>query len=204
MLSTIKATIRAGENSGFVAECTELPVVTQGQTLDEVMQNLREAINLHLQDEDLASLAIVPNQPIEISLEMTIPLSPDGYKLVAPWLKRNIPAYILAGVVVVALWLFALIFGQIFFNSWTERGQFGDLFGSVNALFSGLAFVALIYTIHLQRQELSLQRTELKLQREEMIASRGELAAQVAVQKSLVESLNNMTSMLNQAFKHMM
>jgi predicted RNase H-like HicB family nuclease len=29
----------------------DLAVVTQGQTLDEVVQNLREAIELHLQDE---------------------------------------------------------------------------------------------------------------------------------------------------------
>ncbi len=202
--STIKATIRVGEESGFVAECVELPIVTQGQTLDEVTQNLREAISLHLKEEDLASLAFVPNQPIEISLEMTIPLYPDSYQSGVPWLKWKISAQILAGVVVVILWLSALFLGQVYFTSWAERGQFGDLFGSVNALFSGLAFVALIYTIHLQRQELALQRTELKLQREEMIASRGELAAQVAAQKSLVESLNNMSSMLNQAFKHMM
>jgi len=73
----------------------------------------------------------------------------------------------------------------VFLQTGQQAVKFGDLFGSVNALFSGLAFVALIYTIHLQRQELSLQRTELKLQREEMAASRGELAAQVAVQKSL-------------------
>ncbi|WP_146083334.1 hypothetical protein [Methylobacter tundripaludum] len=103
-------------------------------------------------------------------------------------LKWKIPVYILAGISVVALWLFTLFLGQTFFTTWTERGQFGDLFGSVNALFSGLAFVALIYTIHLQRQELSLQRTELELQRKEMAASRGELAAQVAVQKSQVRA----------------
>jgi predicted RNase H-like HicB family nuclease len=48
---TIKAQIYLGEESGFVAECVDLPVVTQGQTLDEVIQNLREAIELHLQDE---------------------------------------------------------------------------------------------------------------------------------------------------------
>jgi hypothetical protein len=47
-----------------------------------------------------------------------------------------------------------------------KRGQFGDMFGSVNALFSGLAFAFLIYTIWLQREELKLQREELKLQRE--------------------------------------
>jgi hypothetical protein len=31
---TIKAQIYLGEESGFVAECVDLPVVTQGQTLD--------------------------------------------------------------------------------------------------------------------------------------------------------------------------
>jgi hypothetical protein len=32
---TIKAVIRPGEQSGYVAECVEVPVVTQGGTLDE-------------------------------------------------------------------------------------------------------------------------------------------------------------------------
>jgi len=68
-------------------------------------------------------------------------------------------------------------------SDWAKRGQFGDLFGSVNALFSGLAFVSLIYTIYLQRLELALQREELSLQRIEMAASREELAAQVKAQK---------------------
>lgn len=48
MYYTIKAYIHTGEESGFVAECVELPIVTQGQTLDEVTLNLREAISLHL------------------------------------------------------------------------------------------------------------------------------------------------------------
>ena len=54
----------------------------------------------------------------------------------------------------------------------TERGIFGDMFGSVNALFSGLAFVGLIYAILLQRQELKLQREELKSTRNELQGSR--------------------------------
>lgn len=188
MLSTIKATIRTGEESGFVAECIELPITTQGQSLDEVTLNLREAISLHLESENLAALEFAPNPPIKISYEMTIPLSPDSRQPVVSWLKRKIPVHILAGIVVVALWLSVFLLGLVFFLSSDKLGQFGDLFGSINALFSGLAFVALIYTIHLQRQELSLQRTELKLQREEMAASRGELAAQVAVQKSQVRA----------------
>lgn len=48
------------------------------------------------------------------------------------------------------------------------RGQFGDMFGGLNALFSGLAFLGIIYTIALQREELGLQRTELELTRTEL------------------------------------
>jgi predicted RNase H-like HicB family nuclease len=32
----------------FVAECVDLPVVTQGKTLDELAENLKEAIALEL------------------------------------------------------------------------------------------------------------------------------------------------------------
>ena len=46
------------------------------------------------------------------------------------------------------------------------------MFGSINALFSGLAFAGIIYTILLQRKELELQREELKLTREEIKKSR--------------------------------
>jgi hypothetical protein len=38
---------------------------------------------------------------------------------------------------------------------YSERGQIGDLFGSVNALFSGLGFAALLYTLKAQRDELT-------------------------------------------------
>jgi hypothetical protein len=51
---------------------------------------------------------------------------------------------------------------------WPTRGQFGDVFGAVNSLFSGLAFAGLIYTVFLQREELALQRNELELTRKEL------------------------------------
>ncbi len=57
---TIKALIRPGEQSGYVAECVEIPVVTQGETLDEVTQNLKEAVELHLDGEDLAEMGLAP------------------------------------------------------------------------------------------------------------------------------------------------
>lgn len=45
----------------YVAEGLDLPIVTQGNTLDEVMANLKEALELHLDGEDLASLGLAPD-----------------------------------------------------------------------------------------------------------------------------------------------
>lgn len=44
-----------------------------------------------------------------------------------------------------------------------ERGTFGDTFGAVNSLFSGLAFIGLFYAIQMQRYEVSIARQELKI-----------------------------------------
>lgn len=68
---TIKAVVRAGEQSGYVAECFEVPVVTQGATLDEVIHNLREAVDLHLAGEDLAALGLEPERTIIVTIELT-------------------------------------------------------------------------------------------------------------------------------------
>jgi len=48
-----------------------------------------------------------------------------------------------------------------------DRGTLGDMFGSINSLFSGLALAGIIFTILLQRKELELQRRELKDTRKE-------------------------------------
>jgi len=70
-----------------------------------------------------------------------------------------------------------------------NRGEFGDMFGAVNALFSGLAFAGLIFTIHVQRKELSLQREELRLQREEQAASREVMSQQEQALASQAQTL---------------
>lgn len=67
----IKAVIRPGEESGYVAECMEIAVVTQGQTLDEVIRNLQEAVALHLEGEDLASLGLAENPALLVTMELT-------------------------------------------------------------------------------------------------------------------------------------
>lgn len=66
---TIHATIIRGETQ-YVAECEQLAVVTQGMTIDETIQNLREAVELHLEGEDLSSLGLAPDPVILVSMEL--------------------------------------------------------------------------------------------------------------------------------------
>lgn len=60
------------------------------------------------------------------------------------------------GVMLIMVLSFYIIFNNI--GTWEHRGQFGDLFGAVNALFSGLAFAGLIITIRQQHKDLEYQR----------------------------------------------
>jgi hypothetical protein len=77
--------------------------------------------------------------------------------------------YIIIFIGIIILWslCWLAVSNSPSLNGWSERGQFGDMFGAVNALFSGLAFAGIIITILLQREELSLQRSELQLTRSE-------------------------------------
>jgi hypothetical protein len=45
-------------------------------------------------------------------------------------------------------------------NDFAKRGQFGDMFGAVNSLFTSMAMAAALYTIYLQHKELQAQREE--------------------------------------------
>jgi predicted RNase H-like HicB family nuclease len=58
------------DTGGYVAECPDLHAVTQGDTLDEVMANLREVIALALEDEDLAERGLVADPTILVTLEL--------------------------------------------------------------------------------------------------------------------------------------
>lgn len=63
-------------------------------------------------------------------------------------------------------------------NNPERQGQFGDQFGAVNALFSGLAFAGLIFTIILQKKELALQREELADTRQELSGQKQQMMQQ--------------------------
>jgi len=66
----IKSFIRSNLEGGYVAECLEISVVTQGDTLDEVVENLIEAVVLHLEDENPEDFGLVPNPSIFVSFEL--------------------------------------------------------------------------------------------------------------------------------------
>ena len=69
MKRIIQVKIYKGEKF-YVAECVDLPVVTQGRTLDEAAENIKEAIDLHLEGENLEDWDIFPDFSILANLEL--------------------------------------------------------------------------------------------------------------------------------------
>jgi methyl-accepting chemotaxis protein len=69
---------------------------------------------------------------------------------------------------IMAAWIVTPLIAKLIVGDLNSAGSLGDSFGSVNALFSGLAFAGVICAIIMQRQELALQREELSLTREEL------------------------------------
>ena len=107
--------------------------------------------------------------------------------------------FIFMGMIIL---VFSLWIGSIYFIEWhiqeaKNAGVFGDQFGAVNALFSGLAFAGLIYTILLQKEELKAQREELTLTRQEIEGQKLELKAQNET-LALQRFENSFFSMLSQ------
>jgi predicted RNase H-like HicB family nuclease len=69
MKKVIQVKIYKGEKY-YVAECVDLPVVSQGRTLDEAAKNIRKAIDLHLEGEDLEEWGILPDFSILANFEL--------------------------------------------------------------------------------------------------------------------------------------
>jgi hypothetical protein len=63
-------------------------------------------------------------------------------------------------------------------NTWEERAFFGDMFGAISSLFSGLAFAGLIVSIILQTRQISLQNIELERTQTELRDQRSQIMLQ--------------------------
>jgi predicted RNase H-like HicB family nuclease len=57
------------EEGGYVARCLELGVTTEGDTLDDALAMLREAVELYLEDEPLPENI---SHPVVRSLDVTL------------------------------------------------------------------------------------------------------------------------------------
>lgn len=86
----------------------------------------------------------------------------------------------------------------LFFDSTEKSGQFGDTFGAINALFSGLAFVGLIYAILLQRQDIKIQSQELKATVEEF-----KVQNQTLKKQQFENTFFNMISLYSEVIKNL-
>lgn len=116
----------------------------------------------------------------------------------SPKKQRNKKFFIAVGMLIFASW------GSMFLFWWgldeDKSGVLGDTFGMINALFSGFAFLGVIYAIFQQSEELGLQRVEIKLQRRELELSRKELSGQkgeMKAQREAIEHQNFETTFFN-------
>ena len=82
---------------------------------------------------------------------------------------KNLAVLLGSTVIIIAIWMISWMVIDICFhqNAGDGVGTFGDKFGAINSLFSGLAFAGLIMTLILQKEELEAQRKELNDQKKE-------------------------------------
>ena len=69
MKNIIQFYINKGEKY-YVAQGIDLPVVTQGKTLDELMKNIKEAVELHLEGEKPENLGLSPHPSVLVNMEI--------------------------------------------------------------------------------------------------------------------------------------
>jgi len=67
---------------------------------------------------------------------------------------------------IVGLISFSILYGCFFYyvNPPKTAGEFGDMYGALNALFSGFAFAVIAYTLHVEMRALKEQRHNAQLQ----------------------------------------
>lgn len=71
-------TVITQEDAWFVARAIELGVVSQGKTVEEAEHNLREAVELYLEDEKMPADRLSHRPPIVSSLD--IEYAEDGFR----------------------------------------------------------------------------------------------------------------------------
>lgn len=74
MMKTLSAVIHK-EGDWFVSLCPELDVASQGKTIEEAIANLKEAVSLYLEDEDVN---LPDSEPIITTIEVSYDKAPSS------------------------------------------------------------------------------------------------------------------------------
>lgn len=124
----------------------------------------------------------------------------DDVRIDLPW--RRI---ILIGLAVVVIWLVGgLMPFFLYGREAKDSGPFGDTFGLVNSLFTGLAFFGIIITIWLQMRDLALQRQVMMDTRKELEGSKAaqEKQATILEETAKLNALIALTEHAAKAYQH--
>jgi len=63
-------TIISKERKWYIARCVELGVVTQGKTVEEAQENIKEAVELYLEDRPKSKHYLSKRAPLITTLEL--------------------------------------------------------------------------------------------------------------------------------------
>ena len=71
MKSIIQFLISRSEKH-YVAEAVGFPIVTQGKTFEELTDNIKEAVEVYLHDEDAAELGVISHPSLLMNFEIRV------------------------------------------------------------------------------------------------------------------------------------
>ncbi len=94
--------------------------------------------------------------------------------------KWPVKTTLILALIFLGLWAFWPAFVRIFYplEKPSDLAGLGDAYGSINALFSGMAMIGAIVAIFMQWHELRLQRDDLKVQQDMLLAQLNEAKEQ--------------------------
>jgi hypothetical protein len=96
-------------------------------------------------------------------------------------------AFFLCAAILITLWALLPLATFLYSRDLGKSGQFGDMFGSVNSLFTGLAFLGLLFSIRQQHADSQLQREQLRVAIEAQTKNAEAYQAQLAEQRQTRE-----------------
>lgn len=84
--------------------------------------------------------------------------------------RKHAYTIICFSIILLVVYVICFLYGECLRSDNMPSNEYGDMFGSLNTYFSGLAFMGLLATILLQRKDLQLQRKEMRYTRKEFEA----------------------------------